>query len=53
MLIELEKKLHVIDKLKAYSNAIKLIDSKLSKKKKLYEHYLLILNIKENTIKVL
>jgi hypothetical protein len=53
VLVDIEKKLHVIDKLKAYSEAIKLIDTKLSKSKKGYEHYLLILNIQENTVRVL
>lgn len=46
----LEKKLHVIDKLKTYSNEIKQIDTNLGKR---YEHYLLILNLQDHTIKVL
>ncbi|MBQ7074392.1 hypothetical protein IJM86_05095 [bacterium] len=46
----LEKKLHVIDKLKTYSDAIKQIDTNLGKR---YEHYLLILNLQDHTIKVL
>lgn len=50
LLKEYENKLHVIDKLKNYSAAIKLIDSRLSKKKNRYDHYLLILNLQENTI---
>ena len=52
-LVNIETELHVIDKLKSYSSAIKLIDTKLSKNKKWYEHYLLISNIKENTVRVL
>ncbi len=35
-----------------YNKAIKSIDEQLSKKKKLYEHYLLVLNIEERTINV-
>ncbi len=51
-LIELEKKLDAYHKMDTYNRIINFIDTKLSKKKKLYEHYLLILNIKEHTIKV-
>lgn len=51
-LIKLENKLHAYQKMDAYNKAINFIDTNLSKKKKLYEHYLLILNIKERTIQV-
>ena len=49
-LVSMEKELRVVEKMQAYSHAIKFIDTKLSKKKKWYEHYLLVLNIKEKTI---
>jgi len=51
-LISMVKKLRVVEKMSAYSNAIKYIDINLSKKKRWYEHYLLILNIKEKVVNV-
>ena len=49
----LENKLQAIKKLETARHAIKFIDKKLSKKKKLYEYYLLILNIENQTRTIL
>jgi hypothetical protein len=40
----MEMDLNVIKKLVTYSNAIRFIDTKLSKRKEKYEHYLLVLD---------
>ncbi|HCY20316.1 TPA: hypothetical protein DIC40_00290 [Patescibacteria group bacterium] len=40
----METDLNVIKKLETYSNAIRFIDTKLSKRKENYEHYLLVLD---------
>lgn len=45
-------KLGVIEKMMAYSSAIEFIDTKLSKKKKIYKDYLLVLDIRKKNILV-
>jgi hypothetical protein len=46
----MEKELNVIEKMQAYSSAIKFINVSLRKRKENYEHYLLVLdNIKKTT----
>ena len=48
----MEKDLDVIDKMQVYSNAIKFINTNLSKRKEHYEHYLLVLDNVSKTISV-
>ena len=48
----MEKELNVIEKMQAYSNAIKFININLRKRRENYEHYLLVLDNIKKTITV-